>query len=239
MGCISKADGGTTTKTVDPRNPEEKPYEWFISDVGQEVYKEYMVIQNFQNDDLYEKEQKEKDIEYFSVYIHVYRKEHKSPRIFFESLATALGKVAGCSDALEYVRPIEETAVILKLMAKPCYFDDNGDPIPVDPAPDGAKLCNADINPVLKFVRDFHVFNFGGDLDWKAMGTLWHDALFFVVSELLLKNDWQVLDKNPWLFDKSSYLTDMGTLRTEKGFLTTGVEKSTNPDYFKKEIANL
>ena len=242
MGCFDKGSAGAgSTNKVDPRNPEDKPYEWFLSPEGLEVFDETMQIQNFNNDEVYEEEQKKHDVKYFSVYIHVYHKEHKSPRLYFEALVSALAKLEGASDALEYVWPIECVAGALGLQARPCYFDDNGDPIPVEPKPEGRIINDIQHNSVLQYAKQFNVYSFAReDLDWKEMAHLWHDALFFVLRETSVHGmDYDVLGNNPWILDPSTYLTQMGTLRSEKGFYSTGVEKSTNPEYCKEQLERL
>ena len=238
MGCFDSKNSGSGTQPISKaRDPEEKPYEWFLSDVGHEVYKEFMVQENFDKDKEYEKEQKEKDCEYFSVYVHVYRKGHKSPRIFFESLVTALGKTPGCSDALEYTFPIDTTASKLGLLAEPYLKDDNGDLMERPQHFTPEQLVDYNVNPLLKFVHDFNAYGFE-DGDWKAKIGLWNEAAWFILYQII-EDKLDVLEKNPWLFEKETYLNATGGMRTKKGFFNTGIEKSNNPDYFKEHLAEL
>lgn len=242
MGCFdSKNNSSSASSNKNPRNPEDKPYEWFMSEVGLSVFEETMTVKNFTNDEIYEQEQKDKGVEYFSVYCSVYRKEHKSPRLYFEALVSAVAKLPGASDALLYVWPIESAACVLGLQAKPFYSDDNGDPVMVEPKPDGRQINDINVNPVLKFIRDFHIFSFENkEFVWKEMALLWSDVLWFILRETTEHGvDWDVIGNNPWIFEKDTYLTQAGTLRSRKGLLTTGLEKSTNPGYFKDHLADL
>lgn len=238
MACVSKAENAGSEKKS-PLDPEEKPYSWFLSQDGQKAYQQTMTIQNFKLDEVYEKEQKEKDIEYFEVLVHVYHKGFQSPRIYLRSLVSALGEVQGCSDALQYTFPIDATAGVLGIIAKPFYSDDNGDPVACDPTLNSRDMCDADKNPILKFVRDFHVYNFANDdMEWKEMVGLWHEALFFVLDQVI-DEKMDVLEKNPWLFEKDSYFNTVGGLRTVKSFLANAADVSSDPEYFKKELAKV
>lgn len=218
-------------------SPKDKPYEWFRSEEGLKCYDEYMIAKNFSADETYIKEFEEKGSKYYDIFIEVCHKEHKSPKIFFESLVTAVGKVPGCSDSLLYTAPIKLLADLLTVQARPFYFNDDGDPIPVDPKPDGKLIVSIESNPVLKFAFEFGAYKFeNDDLDWQTMIQLWKTALLFVSSEVVIHGNYDVLKENSWLLEKETYVTALGTLRTEKGFLKTGVEKSTRPEFFTTKL---
>ena len=239
MGCFgnnNNAAGGGGKK-----NGAFEKYEWFLSEEGLRAFAEYTDGKNYiKEDDIEDREEAAIDAwEYgFESYINSKHPGFKSPRVYFEKLAEALGKEPGCHDALLYVWHIEVVGGLLRLQARPYYTDDNGEPLPTN-APGGDYINDVNKNPILKFVRDFRMYNFGDEsLDWKTKCQLWHEAVWFVYHEVTRDRP-QVLEANPWLFEKDSYFTSLGTLKTKKGFLTVGLEKSNNPDYFKKELANL
>ena len=240
MGCF---DSNTSTKSggakvSNERSYEDKKYEWFLSSVGLEVYDEYIQQKNFDNDKIYKKEAEEKNVEYYSVYVNVYRKGFKSPNLFLRQLVSSLGEVEGCSPALKYVGPIDILTGALEAMLEPYFTDDNGDLIPRNIPLTKEQVVDYNKNPLLKFAKEFKVIDFEDDgLDFKAACDLWFEAVWFIWSEIVVESRVDVLENNPWLFEKDTYLNAAGGLRKEKGFFTTGKEKSTNPKYFEDELA--
>lgn len=241
MGFFNRTPKGYGTNNTS-NSLEDKPYHWFQSEIGIQTYNEYMVAANFYADEKYRKEFEEGDHDgiSYAIFVSIWHKEHKSPFVYLRSLIIAAKKTPNYkNDALAYIGPVDLLTNCLVNLAEPYFFDDNGDPVSKETLPSPEKLMSVDDNPLLKFALTFEAFSFESAADWSLAYSLWSAALLFINHEVYVKNDWQVLEKNPWLFEKETYVNALGIMRTEKGFLTTGADKSNDKEYFEGQLSRL
>ena len=228
------AASASPAKPAEPDyNPAGKPLEWFTSEIGLESFKKHVTPQNYMLEENYKVEYEKNFSKYsYVLYLNVCHKGETLPTVYFDALKGAINV-----QQLSLVGTAELFRDLLKILAKPFYINDDGEPEACPPQLPPEQLLSVDKNPLLNFVKNFNVF----DIEDDELGTasdkydIYIRVLFF-----LAKNVKEIsIEENKWLFDKNTYLNDFGTVRKEKGFLKKCKEVSAYTEYFDEALAKL
>lgn len=232
MGCLDKSNSSdkNNNSVID-----DKDYEWFLSQHGRALYEQTMVPRNFiQDDEYYEEYENQDELEYYSSYVYIHHRGFKSPRLYFDQLVSAMGDLPGASDCLQYVGPIERVSNMTRINAENYYYDDDGNPVADNEAYGYEDIVDKENNPILRFAFEFNALSFKDEsIPFEKKYALLRAALLFVAIEFNRKQQ-NILEFNPWLFEKSTYLS-LGMPMNVKGFWKIGMEKSTNREYCKEQ----
>lgn len=195
-------------------NPKDKPLEWFTSEDGLEAFSQYFTIQNYF---LEEKIQKEQENDHpdtsLEIYAIVYHPNAKVPCVYLSYFIESIS-----AQMLKYVKPTEYLSSMLRILAKPYWVDEDGEPHPAaDAALSPEYLLSVEKNPLLNYIVNFKNFQFGSDEQGSATDK-W--LILSVMMTWLARSarDPEILAKNPWVFSDGVYFNEVGTVRKEKSF---------------------
>lgn len=217
----------------DRKKPEGKKLDWFTSDIGLQVLKQYTTLNNYLLEEDYEKEynQRSRSIDY-ATFLHVFYKGATVPSVYFQALVNAIHV-----QPLTLVIPSGALVDFLKDMAKPYVIDDDGKRIPYNTILPLEHIVSVEKNPLLYFVNNFKVFNIANDAVGSAEDK-W-EMYLEIMTMLAIHADSVSIPQSKWLFEKSTYLNNDGILKTKREFLNTCKELSGFSKYFELAIADL
>ena len=227
------------------------PYEWFFTEDGKKEFEEYTSPQAYAKQNKLEKEEDN----LFSLYhtcIHSgaligdgsefkvqLERLPKIPLEFFDMLLNSIfyiGKEDEEDESLEFISFSQEKWYFdvitsnLVTLAKRFDIDENGEPIERKLPLEYFQLISVDENPILNFVKNFKGYDSSVDDPDNLLPLHFLEVITFI-SACVYKGYTNVLNTEPWLFDKSSYLTSMGTPKTKVGFLNNAIEKASTDEY--------
>ena len=232
----------TPSEPIKDLNPEEKDLEWFQSKYGIESLKEHTTPKAYLLEERLKEEYENKDFNgrdvSFKVFVSVYHKDAIIPSIYFSNFVTAIYDEYDIQP-LKYVGPCDMLSAVLSLLAKTYELDDDGEPVEKESALTVEDLISFENNPVLKFVKEFDVFDVEDDEDgsWSDKYAIYSSILIFL--GLCSFDDKNVLEENKWLLEKEPYFNSLGTVKKEKGFIKYCIEHCTYPDYWKRKLDEL
>ncbi len=233
----------TPSEPVKDLNPKEKDLKWFQSEYGIESLKEHTTPKAYLLEERLEKEYENKDFNgrndvTFDVFIAVYHKDVKIPSIYFSNFVNAIEDEYNIGP-LKYVGPSEMLTKVLTVLAKTYELDDDGEPVKKKSALTVEDLVSFENNPVLKFVKEFDVFDLKDDDtgSWSDKFNIYSDILIFL--GLCSFEDKNVLEENKWLLEEEPYYNSLGIIKKKKGFFKYCIEHCTYPDYWKDKLDEL
>ncbi len=233
------SSGYAQSEATTQADPTDKPYEWFISERGQESFNAFMSDPKnyFWNKDFWEEGNL---ISSYSEWLSIMLESRtfpgrKNPLAYFAWLLNAIEKKHKGESVLKHRELWTPAIYCLGLLSRPFVFDEYGDPVPVSFPVHGSIICSIEANPVLAYLDALPFDWFEGD---HGVGDhlylcLVYTAIKFLGVKLLGDRDWDVLNKNPWLLQKETYVSSVGTLRTIEGFLASGAKSSSDPEWFE------
>ena len=232
----------TPSKPIKDLNPKGKDLEWFQSEYGIESLKEYTAPKAYLLDERLKKEYENKDFNgrdvSYEVFLGVWHKDAKIPTIYFSNFVSAIYDEYNI-EALKYVGSCDMLTSVLSVLAQTYELDDDGEPVEKKSALTTEDLVSFVNNPVLKFVKEFHIFDLADDDtgSWRDKFNLYSAVLIFL--GLCSFDDKNVLEDNKWLLEEEPYFNSLGVVKKEKGFIKYCIEHCTYPDYWKKELDKL
>lgn len=243
MGFFSSLFGKKETKpntNIDENkyNPENKRLDWFSSEDGLKTLKDYTSPKCYLLEDRLKKEYDDKDFPNgklsFVSFVNIYHKKSKIPSVYFDCFVNNINV-----QPLKYVGPSEAVTNILAFQAKNFVLNDDGEPEVIERGLKIEDVISLEKNPVLKFVKEFKVFELNDDDSgsWSDKFALYLDALYFLAKAS--DEDTEILNENMWLLEKETYFNSLGVIKSEKTFYKYCISKSTYPKYFENELDKL
>ena len=239
---------------VDEYELDNKNNDWFNSEMGQEVFKEYTTPRGWFCED-------EKDIEEYlpggkeweagnlrgtKDLLSMLRMfpNYKNPKIPFEFYVCFV--ISLQFKVLEFNEFFRLILLYYLMLASSTYIlDEDDEPVKNNPPLSPKEAFSIEKNPFLAFCSSFDETLYReireAEVD-KGGRRLIYLSFEFIATSVLEYADERnnILEKNHWVFERETYINELtGTVRSEKSYLKNAISKASDSTFFENELNDL